>query len=129
MVTLSKEKINESGTTNQEHHQDKQYTSPTHSLQQQTNKQEQMTDDLYTEILKSEPNKMTLNDMQLLQLKEAYANMIVDDMDMKTLCQFAFDSILSNLESYDVDDLKDEIVELYDEEVLNNLLEEVDTNA
>ena len=88
-----------------------------------------MTDDLYTEILKSEPNKMTLNDMQLLQLKEAYANMIVDDMDMKTLCQFAFDSILSNLESYDQDDLKDEIVELYDEEVLNNLMEEVNTNA
>lgn len=88
-----------------------------------------MTDDLYTEIIKSESTPITLNTMQLLQLKEAYANMIVDDMDMKTLCQFAFDSILSNLESYDQDDLKDEIVELYDEEVLNNLLEEVDTNA
>ena len=88
-----------------------------------------MTDDLYTEIIKSEHIQMTLNDMQLTQLKEAYANMIVDDMDMKTLCQFAFDSILSNLESYDQDDLKDEIVELYDEEVLNNLLEEVDTDA
>lgn len=88
-----------------------------------------MTDDLYTEIIKSEHIQITLNDMQLLQLKEAYANMIVDDMDMKTLCQFAFDSILSNLESYDQDDLKDEIVELYDEEVLNNLMEEVDTNA
>ena len=88
-----------------------------------------MTDDLYTEIIKSEHIQITLNDMQLLQLKEAYANMIVDDMDMKTLCQFAFDSILSNLESYDQDDLKDEIVELYDEEVLNNLLEEVDTDA
>ena len=88
-----------------------------------------MNQDLYTEIIKSERSSMTLNTMQLLQLKEAYVNMIVDDMDMKTLCQFAFDSILSNLESYDVDDLKDEIVELYDEEVLNNLLEEVDTNA
>lgn len=88
-----------------------------------------MNQDLYTEIIKSERSSMTLNTMQLLQLKEAYANMIVDDMDMKTLCQFAFDSILSNLESYDVDDLKDEIVELYDEEVLNNLLEEVDTDA
>ena len=87
-----------------------------------------MTKDLYTEILQSESTPMTLNTMQLLQLKEAYANMIVDDMDMKTLCQFAFDSILSNLESYDQDDLKDEIVELYDEEVLNNLLEEVNTN-
>ena len=88
-----------------------------------------MNPDLYPEIIKSERSSMTLNTMQLLQLKEAYANMIVDDMDMKTLCQFAFDSILSNLESYDVDDPKDEIVGLYDEEVLNNLLEEVDTNA
>lgn len=88
-----------------------------------------MTDDLYTEIIKSEHIQITLNDMQLTQLKEAYANMIVDDMDMKTLCQFAFDSILSNLESYDQDDLKDEIVELYDEEVLTNLMENVDTDA
>lgn len=88
-----------------------------------------MTDDLYNEILKSEPNKMTLNDAQLLQLKEAYVNMIVDDMDLKTLCQFAFDSIFSNLESYDQDDLQDEIVELYDEEVLDNLMEGVDTDA
>lgn len=88
-----------------------------------------MTDDLYNEILKSERNKMTLNDAQLLQLKEAYVNMIVDDMDLKTLCQFAFDSIFSNLESYDQDDLQDEIVELYDEEVLTNLMEEVNTNA
>ena len=88
-----------------------------------------MTDDLYTEIIKSESTPITLNTMQLLQLKEAYANMIVDDMDMKTLCQFAFDSILSNLESYDQDELRDEIVELYDEEVLDNLLQEVITEG
>ena len=82
------------------------------------------TDELYNEILKS--YEMTeLNNMQLLQLKEAYVNMIVDDMDLKTLCQLAFDSIMTNLESYDQEDLKDEIVELYDEEVLNNLLTEV----
>lgn len=82
------------------------------------------TDELYNEILKS--YEMTeLNPMQLLQLKEAYVNMIVDDMDLKTLCQLAFDSIMTNLESYDQEDLKDEIVELYDEEVLGNLLTEV----
>lgn len=87
-----------------------------------------MTQDLYTEILQSERTPMTLNEAQFDQLKEAYAYMIVDDMDMKTLVQLAIDSIVENLKSYDQDELKDEIVELYDEEVLNNLLEEVNTN-
>lgn len=88
-----------------------------------------MTQDLYTEIIKSEPIQMTLNQQQFDQLKEAYANMIVDDMDMKTLMQLAIDSIVENLKSYDQDELRDEIVELYDEEVLTNLMEEVITNG
>lgn len=88
-----------------------------------------MTQDLYTEILKSEPTPMTLTEAQFDQLKESYAYMIVDDMDMKTLVQLAIDSIVENLKSYDQDELKDEIVELYDEEVLTNLMEEVITNG
>jgi len=87
-----------------------------------------MTKDLYTEILQSERTPMTLNESQFDQLKESYAYMIVDDMDMKTLVQLATDSIIENLKSYTVEELQDEIVELYDEEVLNNLLEEVNTN-
>ena len=88
-----------------------------------------MTVDLYTEILKSEPTPMTLTEQQFDQLKESYAYMIVDDMDMKTLVQLAIDSIIENLKSYDQDELKDEIVELYDEEVLDNLLQEVITEG
>lgn len=88
-----------------------------------------MTQDLYTEILKSEPTPMTLTEQQFDQLKESYAYMIVDDMDMKTLVQLAIDSIVENLKSYDQDELRDEIVELYDEEVLTNLMEEVITNG
>jgi len=88
-----------------------------------------MTVDLYTEILKSEPTPMTLTEQQFDQLKESYAYMIVDDMDMKTLVQLAIDSIIENLKSYDQDELKDEIVELYDEEVLDNLLEQVITEG
>lgn len=88
-----------------------------------------MTQDLYTEILKSEPIPMTLTEQQFDQLKESYAYMIVDDMDMKTLVQLAIDSIVENLKSYDQDELRDEIVELYDEEVLTNLMEEVITNG
>lgn len=87
-----------------------------------------MTTDLYTEILKSE-TMMNLTESQFDQLKESYAYMIVDDMDMKTLVQLAIDSIIENLKSYDQDELKDEIVELYDEEVLGNLLQEVITEG
>lgn len=88
-----------------------------------------MTQDLYTEILQSERTPMTLTEQQFDQLKESYAYMIVDDMDMKTLVQLAIDSIVENLKSYDQDELKDEIVELYDEEVLDNLLQDVITEG
>ena len=37
----------------------------------------------------TDPNIM--NDSELLQLKENYANMIIDGMDMDSLCQMAFD--------------------------------------
>jgi hypothetical protein len=87
-----------------------------------------MPEDLYTEILKSE-SIMNLTESQFDQLKESYAYMIVDDMDMKTLVQLAIDSIVENLKSYDQDELRDEIVELYDEEVLDNLLQEVITEG
>ena len=87
-----------------------------------------MTTDLYTEIIKSE-SIMNLTESQFDQLKESYAYMIVDDMDMKTLVQLAIDSIVENLKSYDQDELRDEIVELYDEEVLDNLLQEVITEG
>ena len=87
-----------------------------------------MPEDLYTEILKSE-SIMNLTESQFDQLKESYAYMIVDDMDMKTLVQLGIDSIVENLKSYDQDELRDEIVELYDEEVLDNLLQEVITEG
>ena len=72
---------------------------------------------------------MNLTESQFDQLKDSYAYMIVDDMDMKTLVQLAIDSIVENLKSYDQDELRDEIVELYDEEVLDNLLQEVITEG
>lgn len=88
-----------------------------------------MTDNLYNEILKSDLNKMTLNDSQLFALKETYAREIIDGMDMDTLCQFAYDSLMDAFKDYTEDELKGEILELYDEEMLNNILEEVNTYA
>jgi len=54
---------------------------------------------------------MTIN--QIDQLKNAYAEMIVEGMDMNSLITFAVESIEQNLKDYDMDDLKEEIIDCY----------------
>ena len=54
---------------------------------------------------------MTLN--QIDQLKNDYAEMIVDGMDMNDLITFAVDSIVENLKGYEIDDIKEEIIDCY----------------
>ena len=76
--------------------------------------------DLYNEILNSET--MPLTTEQLEQLKCNYAEMVVDNMDLKTLMIMAYDVIVENLKDYDEEDMKEEIVELYDEEILEDLM-------
>ena len=66
-----------------------------------------------------------LNPEQLNQLKENYINVILDGMDIDSLVQFAFDSMFDNIKDWDEEDLKEEILDLYDEEMLNDLMEEV----
>ena len=68
----------------------------------------------------TDPNIM--NKEQLNQFKENYTNMILDGMDMDSLIQFAFDNIMDNLKEWDEEDIKSEILECYDEEMLNDLL-------
>ena len=43
----------------------------------------------------------TMNESDLFTLKENYANMIIDGMDIDTLAQFAYDSIMDNLKDYE----------------------------
>ena len=75
----------------------------------------------------TDPNTMKkLTEDQLDKLKENYANMMIDGMDMDSLVQFAFDSIMHNMEMWDQADITEEIVDLYDEEMLNDLLESVE---
>ena len=69
-------------------------------------------------------NKM--NESDLFTLKENYANMIIDGMDIDTLAQFAYDSIMGNIETWDEEEVKGEITDLYGEETLNDLLPETD---
>lgn len=75
----------------------------------------------------TDPNTMKkLTEDQLDKLKENYASMIVDGMDMNTLVTFAVDSIMQNMEMWDQADITEEIKDLYDEEMLNDLLESVE---
>jgi hypothetical protein len=70
-------------------------------------------------------NKMTLSNEQLAALTEAYAEHIVDGMDMDDLVTFAIESLVAEYNKYTEAELLSEIEELYDEEVLNDLLESV----
>jgi len=76
--------------------------------------------DLYSEILKYE--NMPLSESQLFTLKENYANMIIDGMDMDSLCQMAFDLLLDAYKDCTEDDIKTEVLDLYDEETLHSLM-------
>ena len=63
---------------------------------------------------------MTIN--QIDQLKNAYAEMIVEGMDMKSLITFAVEAIEQNLKDYDLNDIKEEIIDCYGEDVLSDML-------
>ena len=78
------------------------------------------TDSSFVSFSHSNPNIM--NKEQLNQFKENYTNMVLDGMDMDSLVQFAFDNIMDNLKEWDEEDIKSEILECYDEEMLNDLL-------
>jgi len=65
-----------------------------------------------------------MNDEQLDKLRDNYAYHIVDGMDMDTLITFAVETIAQNMETWTEEEVKEEIVDLYDEETLNDLLPE-----
>ena len=65
-----------------------------------------------------------MNSKQLDQFKLNYAEMIVEGMDMDTLITFAVESIEQNIKDWDEDDVKEEILEYYGEEILMDLMPE-----
>ena len=67
---------------------------------------------------------VTMNADELFALKENYINMIIDGMDMDSLCQMAFDLLLDSYQDATEDDMIAEIKDLYDEETLADLLPE-----
>ena len=62
---------------------------------------------------------MTIN--QIDQLKSDYAQMIVEGMDMDTLITLAVEAIEQNIKDYDMDDLKEEIIDCYGEETWTDM--------
>lgn len=66
---------------------------------------------------------MTLNQEQLDKLKSHYVEMIIDGMDHKTIFQFAYDTIMHDIERWDEQDVKEEILECYDDEMWQDLVE------
>jgi hypothetical protein len=69
---------------------------------------------------------MTLSNEKLAALIEAYSEYIVDGMDMDDLVTFAIESLVAEYNKYTEAELLSEIEELYDGEVLNDLLESVE---
>ena len=67
----------------------------------------------------------TLSTDQIHQLVENYAERIVDDMDTKTLMQFAFDVVVENLNIQSPDDILNEISCVYDDDIVEELIESV----
>ena len=69
---------------------------------------------------------MTIN--QIDQLKNAYAEMIVEGMDMNTLITFAVESIEQNLKDYNMEELRGEIIDCYGEETWTDMTYSTPTN-
>jgi hypothetical protein len=65
---------------------------------------------------------MTLTTQQLDNLVELYAERIVDEMDVKCLIQFAYDTIVENLSHLNEEDVLNEIANVYDEDVIQELI-------
>ena len=74
-------------------------------------------------LIKTYLHKQMMNKEQLDKFKDNYANMILDGMDMDSLVQLAYDYIIEGLENWTEEDMKDEILINYDEEMLSDLME------
>ena len=68
-------------------------------------------------------SKMTEMTPDFSTVVENYAQMILDGMDYKSLEQFAFETLVDNLtKQYEtVDELLEEIKDIYDEEIANDI--------
>ena len=62
------------------------------------------------------------SDFDLFHLKENYINMILDGMDIDTLVQMTHDLLMDEYDKLTWDEITEEIVDLYDEDTLIDLI-------
>ena len=63
-----------------------------------------------------------MTDSDLYTLKENYCNLIIDGMDMDSLCQMAHDLLMDAYKDCTENELTEEILDLYDEDTLKDLI-------
>lgn len=66
--------------------------------------------------------KSKLTPQQFQTLKENYCDMILDNMDMDDLMTMCYDLLLDNYEKFNEEEVKAEILDLYDQETLDKLM-------
>ena len=65
---------------------------------------------------------MIMNKEQLAQFKYNYCEKIIEDMDLNTLMVLAHDLLMDSYQSCTEEEIKEEILDLYDEEMLEDLM-------
>lgn len=66
-----------------------------------------------------------LSNDQIQQFVENYAERIVNGMDIRSLTQFVYDAIVENLNIQSPDDILNEVSCVYDDEIVEELIESV----
>ena len=59
---------------------------------------------------------------QLSRLKSNYVETIIDGMDMKTMEALVYDMLIESFELYTEDEMREEILSQYDEDMFNDIL-------
>ena len=65
---------------------------------------------------------MTLSKEQLEQFKYNYCEKIIEDMDLNTLMTLAHDLLMDSYQFCTEEEISEEILDLYDEEMLSDLM-------
>ena len=73
--------------------------------------------------------KYNLTNEQLYDIKEAYCELICDSMDYKSMEEFVFQTLMSDFENYNQDDIFDEIELTMDDVVLQELIDNLEDVA
>ena len=83
-----------------------------------------ITNYLQTFTSKYMSSTIKMNESDLFELKENYVNHIIDGMDIDTLCAYAKDCMLNGtdgIKEWNESEVKEEIVEMYGEDILEDL--------